>query len=229
VRTLHGTALLAIAVLAAACSREQNRSTVDDELKRDLALAASSATDLAASHRAAAFSPTEIAPAAKPTKAPTVKKSAGPRAVRSKAPTVKAAPDPITVAEAEMPELQTTPSSTEAGTSSDAAVDESIPAVPRPTAGAIPVSYPTGTGSNDGVREGSGAGSILGGILGAVIRGGSVGEDRCEIHDRNRRPPNTTNTGGVYRRPPEPPSGMGGRGTVYGGGRSMPVPRSRVR
>jgi len=224
VRTKNLIALLSASALVLACGRDERTSSMNDELKHDLELAASSATTLASAQDANTYAPTEIAPRARPEKAPTLKKGAGPKSVRSKTPTVKAAPQ-SEVAESESQEMQVsmTPSSSPAPTSAPAepSVDESVPAVPRPVPASIPVSQPTdqGTvsqGSTTGTSTGEVVGSVLGGILGAVIRGGGSGGiyvgrgdgDRCEIHrpqGSNRPQPRG---GGVYRPSPR------GTGTI---------------
>jgi hypothetical protein len=218
VRKLQCVALLSVSVLAVACGKDAARTTVNDDLKRDLDLAASSATVLASAQAANAFSPTEVAPAAAPEIKKTLKKGAGPKAVRSKAPTVKATPEPVEVAEAESPSLMVTSVASAPESAPDPSVDNSMPAVPRPTPAAIPVSYPSGQGADNGSGAGSGVGAVLGGILGAVIRGGAVDGDRCEIHQRPRQG-TSTYPPGVYQGIPQQPQqrgGVQGRGSIYG-------------
>src|SRR5213075_301461 len=78
VHTLRITALLSVAMIAVACGKDSSKTALNGDLKRDLELAASSATDLASAQAAAKFSPSEIAPATAPVKSPTLKKSSGP-------------------------------------------------------------------------------------------------------------------------------------------------------
>lgn len=218
-RKINSVALLTVSVLAVACGKDAARTTMNDDLKRDLDLAASSATVLASAQSANAFSPTEVPPAAAPVPKKTLKKASGPKAVRSKTPTVKATPEPVQVAETEAPSLQVATVATAPESAPDPTVDNSMPAVPRPTPAAIPVSYPAGQGADNGSGAGSGMGAVLGGILGAVIRGGTVDGDRCEIHQRGPRQ-GTSNYppgGGIYQPlPPQPRGGVQGRGSIYG-------------
>lgn len=196
-RTLTGITLLSLAVVAAACSGKGGSAAADNDLKRDLALAASSATDLASTHHGASFAPTEIAPLSRPQTAPTLKRRSGPKAVRTPKPTVKAAPEPEMTGESEVPETQLAEASADNGSAPNATVDESLPAVPRPTPAAIPASDPNVGVAGSG-NTGVGAGEVLGGIIGIMVRGGGMGEDRCEIHDRRGRRPSG---GGVYYPP----------------------------
>jgi len=219
VRKISNVALLSVSILAVACGKDAARTTMKDDLKHDLDLAASSATVLASAQNANAFSPTEVAPVAAPVVKKTLRKASGPKAIRSKTPTVKATPEPVEVAETESPSLQVATVATAPESAPDPTVDNSMPAVSRPTPAAIPVSYPGGQGADNGVGAGTGMG-VLGGILGAVIRGGAVDGDRCEIHTA-RRPQRPV--GGIYAQPNRPPvypnGGVAGRGSMYGNGR----------
>src|SRR6185369_656942 len=182
VRKINSVALLSVSLLAVACGKDAARTTMKDDLKHDLDLAASSATVLASAQSANAFSPTEVAPAAAPEIKKTLKKAAGPKAIRSKTPTVKAKPEPIEVAETESPSLQVTTVASAPESAPDPNVDNSMPAVPRPTPAAIPVSYPAGQGADNGSGADTGVGSVLGGILGAVIRFFTEDTASSEIH-----------------------------------------------
>ena len=215
-RKINSVALLSVSILAVACGKDAARTSMNDDLKRDLDLAASSATVLASAQSANAFSPTEVAPAAAPEIKKTLKKASGPKAIRSKTPTVKATPEPIEVAETEQPSLQVATVASAPESAPEPTVDNSMPAVPRPTPSAIPVSYPAGQGADNGMGAGTGVGAVLGGILGTVLRGGTVDGDRCEIHPRqgtSRAPVG----GGIYQPlPPQQRGGVQGRGSIYG-------------
>jgi len=216
VQTLRATALISAAMFAIACGKDSPKSALSSDLKRDLDLAASSATDLASAQSATSFSPTEIAPSSAPVKTPTLKKTAGKRVVRTSHPTLKASPVPTEVAVAEVPDVHVTetapaPESAPASTS-----DNDVPAMARPTPAPIPAAIPAGQGSDQGTSTGGGIGSVLGGIFGVVIRGGGVDGDRCEPHGRNGRYPGRRNYPGDYGAPTMPTSpGIPSRGRIY--------------
>lgn len=215
VQPLKTLALATAAVIAVACAKDSAKSGINNDLKHDLELAASSATDLASAQTAAKFSPTEIASTSTPTVARVLKKAKGNKVMPSKRPTVKASETPIEVAQSDIPEvtvMSQAPSEVTAPTSTDG---NDLPAIPRPTPAPIPVGGSTGeggSGTSAGSGGGGGIGAVLGGIFGAVIRGGGVDGDRCEPHGRDGR-----------RYP-------GGRtipgGGPYGGGATTPMPTS---
>jgi hypothetical protein len=178
------------AAVLAACGRQSkpaNRA-MNDDLKRDLDMAASSDLNLASQQKAASFPLTEVAQSSAPSPAKTLKKGSGPKATTSKHPTVKATPEPTIVANAEEPTLDvptTTPSVT-----TEPAPDPMAPAVPRPSP--VPVDPNGGQGARgqngDGPNPGAGGGggSILGGIFGVIIRGGVVDGDHCDPRSEGR-------------------------------------------
>lgn len=215
-RTYNAMALLSLAALAVACRGEQQSASVNEELKHDLELAASSATVLASAQSIKPFAPTEIPQTS--TLRSAAKRGAGRKVVRSSTPTVKAAPV-AEVAESDVEDATVLATAEAAPAPTETTVDESIPAVPRPVPAAIPATYPAPQGAGDGASQGSGSGqvigAVLGGILGAVIRGGGVDGDRCEIHPPNRgrnRP--QPRGGGVYSPNPAGSGGSMGRGGV---------------
>ena len=213
VQPLKTLALATAAVIAVACAKDSTKSGINNDLKRDLELAASSATDLASAQNAAKFSPTEIASTSTPTVVPVLKKAKGNKVVRSKAPTVKASETPIELAQSDIPEVTVMSQAPSETTTPTPAETNDLPAMPRPTPAQIPVGGSTGEGSSGttaGSGGGGGIGAVLGGIFGAVIRGGGVDGDRCEPHGRDgRRYPRTIPGGGVY-----------------GGGAETPMPTS---
>jgi hypothetical protein len=223
VRTILKSSMVAVAmsaVVLAACGRQnapKNRA-MNDDLKRDLAMAASSGLDLASEQKSASFPITEVAQSSAPSPSTALRKGAGSKATRSKHPTVKASPEASVVQKAEEPEVEVmaqAPSPT-----TEAAPDPTAPAVPRPSP--VPVDPNGGQGAHGqnggGPSQGAGdgGGSILGGIFGVIIRGGVVDGDHCDPRTDRRRP-------GRY--PPETfpntPHPRGG-GVIFPRGRQFP-------
>ena len=195
--------LVPAVILAVACKGETRSPTaMDNDLKRDLALA--SAT------RDITISPDEVAPKAhqdlalKPKRAPQ-----GPKVIRTQRPTVKASAVPVEVAETptEVPQIQVmasapAPSETPTADAPPLARPSPVPAPSYPGTAAIPATSGSG-----------GMGGILGGIFGAVIRGGAVGDDdHCDPRGgQARRPQGGRPIGGdVFVMPGA--AGMGGMG-----------------
>src|SRR5689334_25085416 len=89
VQTLRTVALISAAVVAVACAKDSSKSGVNSDLKRDLELAASSATDLASAQNGAKFSPTEVSSISTPSVVSVLQKGKGNKVMRSKHPTVK--------------------------------------------------------------------------------------------------------------------------------------------
>ena len=194
-RTIPKLTLLCLTLGTLACRETDDQVPADalsDDLRRDLELAQSEGLELAASaqnrQRTQVVSAIELSPATVPLRS-AVKKSARPRpapapkraaAVESR-PAPEPASEPVVVAVATRePEITPQPSA------------EPLPA-PKPAP--IPVSHPSGeetavgeseTPEGDGESEGEveGDGSVIGDIIGVVIRGGHVGDDHCEIHER---------------------------------------------
>src|SRR5919202_960675 len=184
-------ALIPAMLLAAACSGKDR--SADDELKKDLALAASDGLGMAPAPRTGIISADEIGPAATPKaqtrKAPR-KGTARPR---------QAVIEP-TVAEEKATEVAIEPAPTPtviAASPSPTTTDpEPIP-TPRPRP--IPVDVPTGAGSGGASGDGSGAGTgdargggpdvgtVIGTVIGVIIRGGMAGEDHCDPRTGRRR------------------------------------------
>jgi hypothetical protein len=173
-------------VASAACSgSDQRRDTaLSSELQRDLQLATTSVA-LPESPTANDFA-LETAPLSAPAPATTIRRAPGRKAVRSHEHTVAAAPEQ-TLAESveQVAAVTETPAVSE--TPADAPPTSVGVALPRPTA--IPVSLPAdeGRGVFIGDDAGRGSGGGMGGTIGVVIRGGGVGDDHCELHDRRRR------------------------------------------
>ncbi|MGH7605329.1 MAG: hypothetical protein ACRENK_15205 [Gemmatimonadaceae bacterium] len=199
------------AVLLAACSGDK-KSSMNDDLKNDLALASSS--DGITLANASPTPPQQVVSAIERT-TPPARQVAPSARVKKHKPAPKAPPQlvktqaPATVvAEAEPQPVVQQPAA------------DPTPVSPRPQP--APVSYPSGPssgGDNGSVGNGSG-GSVLGSILGAVLRGGIVvgdGDD-CDPRTEGRR--------GVNTRIPFPmpgsgriPGGYPGSGRVGGSGR----------
>lgn len=199
------------ATVLVACGRQStpaNRA-MNDDLKRDLAMAASAGLDLASEQKSASFPLTEVPISSAPAPSKVLKKASGPKATASKRPTVKAAPEPSVAQAEEQPEVQAV---AEAPSPTTAPVPEvsNAPAVPRPSP--VPVDASAGDGArgqgSGGSSAGDGGGSVLGGIFGVIIRGGVVDGDHCDPRTDGR------NRGG------------GRRGTFpRDPGMSMPLPR----
>jgi hypothetical protein len=172
------------ATVACSGSDERREAALSSELQRDLQLATTSVA-LPESRTANDFA-LETAPLSAPAPVRTLRRAPGRKAVRSHEHTVAAAPEqsrgesveqtaPVT----ETPSVSDTPA--------DAPPTSVGVALPRPTA--IPVNLPAdeGRGVFIGDDAGRGSGGGMGGTIGVVIRGGGVGDDHCELHDRRRR------------------------------------------
>jgi hypothetical protein len=195
VRTIAKLTLLCLTLGTLACREKDDQVRADalsDDLRRDLELAQSEGLELASSaqnrQRTHVVSAIELFPATVPLHS-AMKRSVGPRpapapqrtAAAESRPAPQAASEPRVVAVATRePEIAPQPSA------------EPLPA-PEPVP--IPVSHPSdeemgvgdaGTPEADGESEADveGDGSVIGDIIGVVIRGGHVGDDHCEIHER---------------------------------------------
>jgi len=170
-------AALSLAAGIAACADARATDTVaQDDLKRDLELAAAATMNLATPKvDPSLLTLSETKPQSEPQKAATVKKGAGNRAVRSRTPTVRATPE-VDVAAVDESEVTETVAEAPAPES-----NEPVAVAPRPTA----VVIPTG-GSGDYGTSGNG-GIFGGGMGGVVIRGGGVDGDNCELHRTGAR------------------------------------------
>jgi hypothetical protein len=199
----------ASAVLLAACSGDK-KTSMNDDLKNDLALASSSDGITLANSSPNAGQ--QVVSAIEQT-APPARQPAPSTRVRKHKPAPKSPPQvakksapATTVAEIEPQPVAQEP-----------AANDPAPVSPRPQP--VAVSYPNGSSSGGGggsVGRGSSTGSVLGTILGAVIRGGIVIGDgdscdpRTDGHAVNRHyPPHTTFPGSPVRVGPAPPRGRG--------------------
>lgn len=196
-RSLKTILVISAVALAAACGRSEKKQTagLSDDLRSDLALASSSLAypDLK-------LAPDEQAPPAAPKRATAPKRQ--PRAqLQAPVPAEMVTPaseETVDVAAA-APEASTEPDAVAATAPSN----EPVIASPRPTP--VPVQYPGDIGDRSGGRPT------------VVIRGGSPGEDHCEIHSGRRR-------GGILINNRMPPMGVP---TFPGGG--IPInPLGRV-
>lgn len=189
---------LPLALLAACGTDDEAAPTVSDDLRADLQLASSASVQLASEvgNDSAAVSAIERIPARSPERAAAPRRSSTPRAPVPRPtpqPTPEPAPAPAPAAADEGIEVV-----------AEAPVPSDMPVATRP----VPVSYPTGGGSEVGGTRGDdgiGAGEVIGTVIGVVIRGGGTGEDHCEIHQRGRR-----GRGGVIATIPGIPTRTGG-------------------
>ena len=167
------------AVLLAACSGDK-KTSINDDLKKDLELASSSDGITLANSSPNAGQ--QVVSAIEQTTPPTKQQTPSNR-VRHHKPAPKSPPQVIrtearaTVAQSEPQPVEQQP------------VAGPTPVSPRPQP--VGVSYPSGSSSGDDGRVSSGGsnvGAVLGTILGAVIRGGVVGDvDNCDPRtDRTR-------------------------------------------
>jgi hypothetical protein len=207
--------LLTLSAIAAsaACSGgdERREASLSSELQRDLQLATTTVA-LPQAQTTNDFA-LETAPLSAPAPAKTIRRAPGRKAVRSHEQTVAAAPEQ-SQAESIEQTAAVTQSPAAAETPAEAPPTSVGVALPRPTA--IPVNLPAdeGRGVFIGDDAGRGNGGGMGGSIGVVIRGGGVGDDHCELHDRRRR------GRPVYR--PMPGGIAGGRRPMIGQG-TFPV------
>ncbi len=172
------------AVVLAACSGDK-KTSINDDLRKDLELASSSDGITLANSSPNAGQ--QVVSAIERTAPPTKQQTPSNR-VRHHKPAPKSPPQvvraqaPATVAESEPQSVAQEP------------VAGPTPVSPRPQP--VAVSYPSGasSGGDDGrvSSGGSNVGAVLGTILGAVIRGGVVGDvDNCDprTDGRGRRGP----------------------------------------
>lgn len=179
------------AVLLAACGGDK-KTSINDDLKKDLELASSSDGITLANSSA---TPGQQVVSAIEQTAPAPKQKAPSTTVKRHKPAPKATPQ---VVEAKAPATVTQPE--ENTVAQLPAGHDPVMVSPRPQP--VSVSYPSGpsSGGDDGrVSSGSGVGVVLGTILGAVIRGGVVGGDvdNCDPRTEGRhgaRPPIMINT-----------------------------------
>jgi hypothetical protein len=162
------------AILLAACSTDK-KTSVNDDLKKDLELASSS--DGITLANSSPIAGQQVISAIERT-APAPKQKAPSNTVRRHKPAPKATPQ---VAQAQ---ARATVTQNEEQTVAPApSANDPVPVSPRPQP--VAVSYPSGpsSGGDDGrvSSGGSSAGAVIGTILGAVIRGGVVGDvDNCD-------------------------------------------------
>jgi len=207
VRKVIQWTVVPVAIAAVACKGSpRTRTSMSDDLKRDLQLATATPN--------IRISPDEISPksheelALKPKKAPN-----GPKVIRTEHPTVKASVTPVKAAEIKSDIPQVTVMASAPAPSETPSTDAAPPlARPSPTP---TISYP-GAAAIPGDGSG-GAGGVLGGIFGAVMRGGMGDDDHCDPRGAPRRPSTgvpigggaATFPGGIMV--PRGPGGMRGR------------------
>lgn len=169
------------ALVAAACTDQPNTDpSLDQELSRDLALAASEAVELAPTGGGYALSAAEVAPPVS-----TAKRSS---AVKRPSPQIEPVPEPVSIEPNEIVAIAEEPEAVDAPAPTP--VETDLPAPTRRPA-PIPVSYPVGGGDGGGD-----VGDAIGTVIGVVIRGGAVGDDDCDLHRRPGRG-RGVNIGGV--------------------------------
>jgi hypothetical protein len=217
VRTIMIAGACGLALAAAACGGDA--SSANDDLTRDLQLAASANLNLA-SQQAASYSLTETAPKAEEAPRRVVRRDPGSRAIPDPSPTVSAELDPeLVAATMDVPQVQSV------ATASAPAVEmEPVPAIVRP----VPQSVDRGPSASGNDDHGGGIGQVLGGIFGGgrvVIRGGGVGEDRCELHDM--RPGGRTSARPVFVPNPSGPIAVNNRAPQRSTGGGTSIARRR--
>ena len=179
------TVMLSLGVLAmAACGRNeaQKVGALSDELRQELESAASS-SQLELASAARDFEPTrvvsDIEKGATPSPQPSTSRS---RRVRAPAPRpepeVSPEPEPVYEESEEIAVAEAAP------TAEEPQPAEPAPVATRPTP--TPVMFPAGGSGEGEVGETDRGGIGIGDIITVVIRGGGVGVDHCEIHDRRR-------------------------------------------
>lgn len=197
---LRRSFVFGVACLAAAgCSRSRTPadSVLADDLQHDLELASTTGIELAGVHKGAVevTSSVEQGPKAMPVRA---RRAPRPHAKGHR----RAVPSP----KAEEPAPTTVPEETAAATIVAAAgesPENPAPAIEPQEPAPAPVAVPDGQegGAAEG-RHGGGWGRAIGTVVGVVIRGGAVGVDKCDEHERGRRP------GGIASLPVPIPGGV---------------------
>lgn len=191
VNTISKVTMMSVGLAVMACSGKGKPATVADaDLRKDLELASSPAMELASSARG--YRPLQVVSG--------IEKNE----VERKSITVphKAAPKKLTAKPAEVAQITTVEAPTPTPVPEPAVISAAPEPVPGPRPTAPAAVYPSDEG-------GSGLGA-LGRVIGVVIRGGSAGEDHCEIRPRGRASVNQRFPGGGF-----PGGGFpgGGRGT----------------
>ncbi|MGI9075989.1 MAG: hypothetical protein ACR2G6_01500 [Gemmatimonadaceae bacterium] len=160
-----------VALYALACGGGE-RAT-DAELSKDLALASVESLELASEQSAGGSQVVS-----------SIELGGAGAHVRAKVPTrrarARAAPSPQPDVEVAEPSPSTLPVPVPTIAEGEAVSVDSRPS-PRPQP--MPVVYP---GGNQAGTDEDGSGDGIGGAIGVVIRGGGVGRDKCELHDRRR-------------------------------------------
>jgi len=185
-RTDFKVASLALGLALSACSRrEEPTATLSDDLKRDLAVASSSTSDLATApqnyQRMRFVSDVEL-PKTEPAHRPSVSKKPIRPVIQRSPKAVEPLPEP-----AKAPEVIAVVNKPAPAPASEAPIPEPVVIAQRPTPDYTPANQPSSMPSDGGMgerRRGGGVGGlggILGGIMGGVvIRGGHGGVDKCD-------------------------------------------------
>ena len=177
--------LLVFSTLACRGRADQSTAAAADELRSDLALAAE--------ERQGVLLVVSSVEQSRPTAAAlTERRSVSVRSPRRAAPRPALSPgqgsETVAARSDDVAGRETAPQPAvvaDAGPPSPAPQGDAVVLRPRP----MPASYPGSGSAGDGSGGGSGGGpGGSGGIFtGVIIRGGSAGEDHCEIHDRRGR------------------------------------------
>ena len=161
-----------VALYALACGG--GGSAKDAELSKDLALASAESLELASEQSAnvsLVVSSIELGGAGGPARAK----------VPTKRARARAAPSP----QADVEVKESSPSTLPVPVPTKAeGEDIAIDPRPSPRPQPMPVVYPGGNQGGTDDQRGDGGGDGEGGSIGVVIRGGGVGRDKCELHDR---------------------------------------------
>ena len=201
---------LPVALVALACADGgSKRAAASDELSEDLALASAASLDLAseqASGKTNVVSAMELTPESAPQKA------AAPRKPVKRSATPKPTEEVAVAVETPTPAPEPAAPPQEVAAPQGPAPSEEPQAGPRPQP--LPPVYPGDSRTGGEGGRGPGIGGVL---IGVVLRGGGVGEDHCEIHQRGRG----GNTAINQRFP------IGGGGIGGGGMPNGTFPRSR--
>ncbi|MEO8562054.1 MAG: hypothetical protein ABI601_08275 [bacterium] len=195
-RTDLKVASLSLALALSACGRREEPTTaLSDDLKRDLAVASSTAGDLATApqsyQRMRFVSDVEQPKKTEPAHRPSLAKRPL-RPIVRKSPNAQPIPEP-----ARQSEVTTVAVAPAPAPATEAPIPEPVVIAQRPTPDYTPSSIPASMPSDGGIgerRRGGGVGGlggILGGIIGGVvIRGGHGGVDKCDPRtDGRNRPP----------------------------------------
>lgn len=170
-RSRSWLASVSLVLSVVACTGRGERGAIDAELRRDLAVASGLELPQRSYQPVRFVSPIESSPEARKPRSASRRSSAPPSAAASPAPQ---SPDSMPRAEAPAPAVAA------AMPSNPTPEPEEVPRIPVVAPRPVPVSvdFPA-EGSSGSGSAGPREGPDIGTIIGVVIRGGSVGVDRC--------------------------------------------------